>query len=161
MNRFSVWLFKLSLGLVFIAETGCQSLISTSKPEASLDSSNCLEYGDNKNFNERRIKAFQEIIQNQMIILKTTPSNQPGRNLLAKIELIRRRSSQPFLQPEMTPQTVSKIIRRESAQLIEILGTNAPKTPNTINTGLYLKKTFLPSLENHARWNCLQPADKK
>lgn len=152
MLRVGLYL-TLILNLSF--QFGCSN---RAKSESSMPShpasENCRTYGAPANFNNQRIAAFQQMVTGQIQALKSIPTTQKSTSLLASLEALRRRITYPFLQPELSPQIVTQIIRREATNLMTILETQAPRTPNTINTMEFLNQNFLTNLENQDEWNC-------
>jgi len=117
----------------------------------------CEQYGDAKHFNEQRIQAYQQIIATQMAYFRTLPpSEDVSPHIMPKLDILRRRARHPYLQPLLSPKTVTRQIRREIEILMDTLEIHDPGTANTINSLHYIHQKFLPLLENRDEWNCLK-----
>ncbi len=146
---------RFRLGVVLFLSAGLINCSTTRDSQAPAPaSSDCLRFGDDQHFNTTRIKAFQELVLQQIQIAKSAPLSQKNSTLLPSLEVLRRRVNYPFLQPSLMPHTVTQVLSREAGNLISILETEAPGTPNTVNTIHFLNQNYLPSLENRDQWNC-------
>ena len=149
-------MIKIGVFILWIAFfTSCKSAdkVVAVKPA----SASCFRYGSSAYFNEQRIEILQQIVRDQIAKFKSEPAHSNSTQMIAKLEIIRRRISPPILDFKLNPKLVTKILHREAKNFTDVFSSDFKMNNSDFQKmNDYLSKEFLPTLEDRDLWGCEQ-----